>query len=343
MQVNGIQLVVDRYHPNLQLDNDVAAANRLSTSPIRVLSGITGLRLFRMAHYFYLGEYLTNSIILWSILLLVLSSMNAVYASLITIMRPRHHVPSVAALVDLSYQHGVEWTSPIFTSLFNINSELCVSLVWVACITSHVLTVAARKYVPQLSCRPVINRVNIVHHWLRALSSALGNQYYYVPSAAQRICSQMFQSMQNFQLPIPAGIQYLPGEQRVQPVANTVEPLQECRDVLEGQRIGRFAHHVSMMLRAEGFGSAGLDTADTRRAAHLRACDLMRTRDVRTCDIARNAPLAVAMAFVPLPEEVLARQFERLVEVLDRKQEMKADWMDLRNPGGAGAPGSPNL
>lgn len=96
---------------------------------------------------------------------------------------------------------------------------------------------------------------------------------------------------------------------------------------------GPYALQVSIMLKAEGLGSLGLDTPDNRRIALLRAVDLMKQRGVRETHIARSAPMAVALAFIPLPEEVAAVQLgvtkhaQELLEAKTRK------WVDPRVDG----------
>lgn len=98
---------------------------------------------------------------------------------------------------------------------------------------------------------------------------------------------------------------------------------------------GPFSISVAMELKAEGLGSAGRDTADTRQMAHLRACDLMRRHGLRPTHVARSAPMAVTLAFIPLLEEVVAAQMAGLELAQLRQESVRATWRDPRHEPGA--------
>lgn len=100
-------------------------------------------------------------------------------------------------------------------------------------------------------------------------------------------------------------------------------------------RVGPYAVSVSFQLKAEGLGSGGMDTPENRRIARLRASDIMKKHGVRPSDIARSAPMAVALAFVPLPEEIAARQLEFVLTATDAKEAATRAWVDPRAMGGA--------
>lgn len=85
-----------------------------------------------------------------------------------------------------------------------------------------------------------------------------------------------------------------------------------------------------MQLKAEGLGSMGIDSSENRRIAALRAADIMKRHGCRTSDIARSVPMAVALAFVPLPEEVAAVQLERALGAVDLKEAKTRHWVDPR-------------
>lgn len=96
---------------------------------------------------------------------------------------------------------------------------------------------------------------------------------------------------------------------------------------------GQCAIHTSLILKSEGLGSFGLDTPDNRRIAMLRAVDLMKARGVRESHIARSAPMAVALAFVPLPEEVAAAQIGVTQANLELLEAKSRQWIDPRVDG----------
>lgn len=96
---------------------------------------------------------------------------------------------------------------------------------------------------------------------------------------------------------------------------------------------GQCAIHTSLLLKSEGLGSFGLDTPDNRRIAMLRAVDLMKARGVRESHIARSAPMAVALAFVPLPEEVAAAQLGVTQANLELVEAKSRAWIDPRVDG----------
>jgi hypothetical protein len=91
---------------------------------------------------------------------------------------------------------------------------------------------------------------------------------------------------------------------------------------------GRYAVSVSMALKAEGLGSMGEDTAAARRICMLRACEIMRKHGVRSTHIARSAPLAVALAFTPLRQEIDAKRFAIAAEIIERLNLERSAWVD---------------
>lgn len=93
---------------------------------------------------------------------------------------------------------------------------------------------------------------------------------------------------------------------------------------------GPYAIQVSIRLKAEGLGSLGLDTVDNRRIAYLRAVDIMRAHGVRPSHIAKSAVVAVSLAFVPTPHEILAKQIDSVMGALDRKEATSRVWRDER-------------
>jgi len=84
------------------------------------------------------------------------------------------------------------------------------------------------------------------------------------------------------------------------------------------------------VLKAEGLGSMGQDTPDNRRIATLRAVDIMKQRGLRETHIARSAPMAVALAFIPLPEEIAAKQVSAVLETQDLLDAYSRKWVDPR-------------
>ena len=96
---------------------------------------------------------------------------------------------------------------------------------------------------------------------------------------------------------------------------------------------GHYSIHVSQMLKAEGLGSFGMDTPDNRRIALLRAVDIMKVRGLRATHIARSAPMAVALAFTPLPEEVAAAQLAASKSALELLEAKARKWVDPRAVG----------
>lgn len=91
---------------------------------------------------------------------------------------------------------------------------------------------------------------------------------------------------------------------------------------------GRYAVHVSMALKAEGLGSMGEDTSAARRICMLRACEIMRKHGVRPTHIARSAPLAVALAYTPLRQEVDAKRFAIAAQIIERLNLERSAWHD---------------
>ncbi len=96
---------------------------------------------------------------------------------------------------------------------------------------------------------------------------------------------------------------------------------------------GPYTIHVSLALKAQGLGSAGLDTPDNRRIAYLRACEIMQKRGVRSSHIAKSAPMAVALSFIPLPEEVAAAQMPITLESQELLEARSRQWIDPRVDG----------
>lgn len=121
------------------------------------------------------------------------------------------------------------------------------------------------------------------------------------------------------------------------PVNGVLPPEPRPPAMLWGQadRIGPYAVSVSYQLKAEGLGSGGMDTLENRRIARLRASDIMKKHGVRPSDISRSAPMAVALAFVPLPEEIAARQLEFILTATDAKEAAARVWVDPRTVGGS--------
>lgn len=91
---------------------------------------------------------------------------------------------------------------------------------------------------------------------------------------------------------------------------------------------GPFAVSVSLELKAQGHGSAGEDRPDTRRVAYQLACDIMRRHGMRPAHIANSAPIAVALAFIPLPGEVAAAQIAAVELSAMRREQVSAEWRD---------------
>lgn len=100
------------------------------------------------------------------------------------------------------------------------------------------------------------------------------------------------------------------------------------------QLVGPYSIHVSYQLKAEGLGSMGQDTADNRRIAALRAADIMKKHGVRPSHIAKSIPMAVALAFTPLPEEVAAAQLPAVQRAAELKEAVARRWLDPRTLGG---------
>jgi len=112
------------------------------------------------------------------------------------------------------------------------------------------------------------------------------------------------------------------------------DPLPAQHNWGRADRVGPYAVSVSYQLKAEGLGSAGLDSPDNRRIATLRASDIMRKHGIRPSHIAKSVPMAVALAFIPLPEEVAARQLEFVLTASDAKEAATRKWVDPRALGG---------
>jgi len=90
----------------------------------------------------------------------------------------------------------------------------------------------------------------------------------------------------------------------------------------------RFARHVAMALKAEGLGSLGLDTPDTRRVALLRAVKLMQQHGMRPEHIATQSPMAVAISFLPTRAEIEAKQLQQAAAYRTRLAEALVAWED---------------
>jgi hypothetical protein len=90
----------------------------------------------------------------------------------------------------------------------------------------------------------------------------------------------------------------------------------------------RYARHVAMALKAEGLGSLGMDTPDTRRVALLRAVKLMQQHGMRPEHIANQSPMAVAIAFLPTRAEIEAKQLQQAAAYRNRLAEAVVAWED---------------
>lgn len=102
-------------------------------------------------------------------------------------------------------------------------------------------------------------------------------------------------------------------------------------------RFGRFVVGIARRLKAEGLGSFGVDTADTRRQTLERAVRMMKDWGVRPSDIANQAPVAVVLAFTPSKGEIRALQLEATAEVVYRKRKAAATFVDTRSWWSGGA------
>lgn len=97
---------------------------------------------------------------------------------------------------------------------------------------------------------------------------------------------------------------------------------------------GPYSIHVAMMLKAEGLGSMGQDTPDNRRISALRAAELMKQRGLRPTHIARSVPMAVALAYIPTPEEVAAAQLPAVRLAQELVEARSRSWIDPRTEDG---------
>ena len=97
--------------------------------------------------------------------------------------------------------------------------------------------------------------------------------------------------------------------------------------------VGPYSIHVSYLLKAEGLGSMGQDTADNRRICALRAADIMKKHGLRPSHIARSIPMAVGLAFIPLEEEVAAAQLPVVERTRMLHEAVTRKWVDPRNDG----------
>jgi hypothetical protein len=94
---------------------------------------------------------------------------------------------------------------------------------------------------------------------------------------------------------------------------------------------GPYVSGVATRLKAEGLGSSGVDTPDTRRQTLERAQRMMRDWGVRPTTIANQAPVAVVLAFTPNRGEIIARQLAASTEVHRRHQDHSSKWVDARS------------
>lgn len=110
---------------------------------------------------------------------------------------------------------------------------------------------------------------------------------------------------------------------------------------MRGHKYGQFVVHVSNMLKSEGLGSSGIDSADTRRQALERAQKVMHEWGCRPSHVAHQAPLAAALAFVPNRGEVDARMLGFSKLAIERVELAQATYVDERRWWGLPTPPLP--